>query len=184
MKHIKKFENYSLRSEYPNMFEPIKPEDEPQSVPGFEIGTIDPEDDEVYTDPYGNIKFNEKSEKDRYEDFKRVTRERNFYETPEEIVINKKKLYHDFIMSIYNPIKHFKEFFNNEILGKYIYGVTDFMNDIEIEGVVEKLSYIFTGNSVLISAKIQNCNKKIDETMLKETVTIDKLKSSSNKYNL
>jgi len=42
MKYIKNFE--SIRSEYPDMFAPTKPEDEPKLVPGFEDGTIDPED--------------------------------------------------------------------------------------------------------------------------------------------
>jgi len=182
MKYIAQFD--SFRDEYPGMFEPVKPEDEPQSVPGFEGGTIDPDDDEVYTDPYGNVKFNEKSEKEQYDDFKKITRERNFYETPEETMIDTTKLYHDFIMSIYSPNKHYMEFIKPEILGKYIYGVKDFIKDITIEGEVEDINFYFSGNNAIISVKIKNSDSKMNDTLLVDPITIDKLKSSASKYNL
>ena len=182
MKYIKQFEGF--REEYPGMFGPVKPEDIPQTVPGFEGGTIDPEDDEVYTDPYGNIKFSDKSDKERYEDFKTITRERNIYETPDEIIINLKKLYHDFIMSIYNPNKHYMEFVNDELIGKYVCDVKDFMKDENIEGVVQKIEYNFNDNFSILSFKLKNSDSNINDNVASDIITIDKLKSSSSKYNL
>lgn len=184
MKYIKTFE--SIREEYPGMFEPIKPEDEPQNVPGFETGTIDPEDDEVYLDK-GKPYFDEKSDKERYEDFKKITTERNIKETPETIEINLKKLYHDFIMSIYNPHKHYKQFVNNYLLNKYISkGAYDIMSDDNdnIEGLIEKIYYSFSDSSPILNLSIKNSNVKIDNLFTHNIVVIDKIKTTSYKYNI
>ena len=66
----------------------------------------------------------------KYEDFKKITTERNIKEYPDRIEINLKKLYHDFYMSIYNSTKHYKKFVNNLLLGNYISkGAYNIMSD-------------------------------------------------------
>lgn len=185
MNYIKKFE--SFRSEYPDMFEPLEKEDIPEYVPGFEDGTIDPDDDEVYLDDNGKFLFSNMSDKEKYQDFLKLTRKRNIKETSDKIEINIKKLYHDFIMSIYNPNKHYKNFINNELLYKYVSdGVIDIMSDNneQITGVIQKISYYFTDNMSLLSVKIKDSNIDIDNTLVRDVVTIDKIKSGASKYNL
>ena len=185
MKKLKNFENF--REEFPHMFEPKKPEDEPQEVPGFEDGTIDPEDDEIYLDDYGKPLLSSMSEKDRYEDFKKITTERNIKEDEYTIEINLNKLYHDFIMSIFNPNKHYKEFVNKYLLGNYISkGAYDIMseNSDNIEGIVEKVGYYFSDNSPILSLKLKDVNVQMDNLFTHSVIIIDKAKSNSHKYNL
>lgn len=186
MKYIKKFENYDLRGEYPGMFEPEKEEDLPQSVPGFESGTIDPEDDEVYHNLHSD--FNEISEKELYEKFKIVTKERNFIESSTEIKINIKKLYHDFYMSIYSPNKHYLKFLKDELMGKYISNsVIDIMGDINIKysGVINKIKCQYVNHSALVSVKLEGVDElDIENSLCDSIITIDKMKTQTNKYNL
>jgi len=180
MKYLKKFENYDLRGEYPDMFEPRTEEDEPQIVPGFEDGTIDPDDDEVY-----HIS-SEVSEKEQYENFKKITKERNFKETNNEIIINIHKLYHDFYMSIYNPNKHYSKFLREEIIGKYISdGVIDFMTDIKYHGIIKGLNFQYINESALVSAELVGIDElKYENSICMNIITIDKLKTNANKFNL
>jgi len=184
IKKFKEFENYDLRGEYGDIFEPMKEEDMPQDVPGFESGTIDPEDDEVYHNLHSD--FNELSEKELYEKFKIVTKERNFKETKNEIKINISKLYHDFIMSIYNPNKHYSKFLREEIIGKYISdGVIDFMTDIKYYGIIKGLNFQYVNESALVSAELVGIDElKYENSMCNNIITIDKLKSNANKFNL
>jgi len=179
MKHLKKFDNYSLSSEYPDMFEPEKEDDIPKCVPGFDGGTIDPDDD-------GDTIYNEKSEKEQYEDFKKLVKERNFTETSTEIEINIKKLYHDFYMSIYNPNKHFKEFLYNEIIGKYLLdSVVDFMSGQVYSGIVKKIGYQFDTYSALVAVEFENnTDLQLDNSLCSSVIIIDKLKSVTNKFNI
>lgn len=184
MKHLKNFENYDLRGEYGDIFEPRKEEDMPQSVPGFETGTIDPEDGEVYHHLDSN--FSEISEKEQYENFKEVTKERNFIETKDEIKINISKLYHDFYMSIYNPNKHYSKFLRDEIMGKFVSdGVIDFMTDIKYYGVIKGLKFQYVNESALVSAELEGIEDlKYENSMLSNIITIDKLKTKTSKFNL
>lgn len=187
MKFIKKFDNYSIRSEYPGMFEPIKPEDLPQTVPGFESGTIDPDDDEIYLDDDGKPLFSKKSEKEQYEDFKKITTERNIKENSEKIEINLKKLYHDFYMSIYNANKHYKKFVNDLLLGKYISkGAYDIIsvNYDNIEGIITDIKIMFLDYSPAINLKIKDVDVDMDNIFTHDIVIIDKIKSTASKYNI
>ena len=174
-----------------NMFEPIKPEDEPQEVPGFK-GTIDPEDDEVYHDI--DPMFDKKSEKEQYETiFLKLVKERNFVETPTEIKINLRKLAHDYCMSIYHASKHLKKFLNDELRGKYISeGFVDVMNSEpddksagNIQGIIEKVISIIFDNrcDALINLKVKGSNINKDDTICTESI-IDKRKSMINKFSL
>jgi len=191
MRYIKNFE--SIREEYPGMFEPIKPEDEPQEVPGFDRGTIDPEDDEVYHDI--DPMFDEMSEKERYETiFLKLVKERNFIETPTEIKINLRKLAHDYCMSISHASKHLKKFLNDELRGKYITkGFVDVMNsepDDEIagniEGIIENVISVNIDNqcSALINLKVKDSNIDKDNTICTDSITIDKKKTMFNRFSL
>ena len=72
MKYLKYFE--SIRDEYPGMFAPRKPEDMPQTVPGFEGGTIDPNDDYIYQDSETGVPNNPRTDKERYQDFLKIGR--------------------------------------------------------------------------------------------------------------
>jgi len=184
MKYLKKFENYDLRGEYGDMFEPRKEEDIPQDVPGFESGTIDPEDDEVYHNLHSD--FNELSEKELYEKFKIVTKERNFVETKDELKINISKLYHDFYMSIYNPNKHYSKFLRDEIIGKFISdGAVDFMTDIKYSGVIKGLKFQYVNESALVSVELDGVEElKFENSMCSKIITIDKLKTTASKFNL
>lgn len=187
MKYLKTFER--LRDEYPGMF----PEPEiPESVPGFEMGTIDPEDDEVYLDDEGKPLFSEKSEKELYEDFKKITKERNFEETSDEIKINIKRLYQDFCISIYNCDKHFRKFVDNELIGRYIskgfkrYNFeTPEITYIPMEGIIEKVLYHLESFDCegSINLKLKDI-KFSDDTTCESIIIIDKLKSSASKYGI
>jgi len=175
MIYLKYFED-SIKDEFPGMFEPEKYE--PEVVPGFENGTIDPEDDEPWD-------HNEKSEKQLYkEDFLPLVRERNFQEDEDEIIINIKKLWEDFMMSIYAAPKHFKIFLNKELTGKYISsGFIDLLTQEPFEGTIEGIGYLFDGNSCFISFKLKGHPKR-EDGYCEEYITIDKLKSTANNYNL
>lgn len=186
MKYIKSFE--SIRDEFPGMFPPEKEEDLPQTVPGFELGTIDPDDHEIYNfEGDGHI---QKSDAESYKTFLKITKERNFIETPTEIKINLKQLYHDFYMSIYNHYKHFKKFLNDELLGKYVSDgfFSIFTNDDNepedfFQGIIEKISIIFDGHSAFVNFKLKN-QAYSENNMCGHFITIDKIKSNANKYNL
>jgi len=177
MKHIQKFENL-FRSEYPDMFEPRKPEDEPQDVPGFESGTIDPEDDDIYD----NI-----SDKERYETiFLKLVKERNFEETTDEIKINLHKLGQDYCMSIYQATKNLRKFLKDELIGKYITdGFVDVMKDNDVRGIIEDIIFINIDSDCdsLINFKLKNI-PRTENTVCQNIITIDKKKSIEGKYNL
>lgn len=181
MKYIKSFE--SIRDEYPGMFEPRKPEDEPQSVPGFESGTIDPDDDVVYGDIYGAV-----SEAEEYKTFIKVTKERNFIETKDEIKINLKRLYHDFMMSIFNCNKHYRKFLNDELICKYVSdGFTNMFDDEKLgdyKGIIEKIYIMFDGDSAFVNFDLKGHEKSEDTTFCENIITIDKVKSMASKYNI
>ena len=179
IKKFKEFENYDLRGEYGDIFEPRKEADIPQSVPGFEYGTIDPDDDE---DPI----YGDKTEKEQYENFKEIIKERNFKETNDEIIINIHKLYYDFIMSIYNPNKHYSKFLREEIIGKYISdGLIDIMIDEKYSGIIKGLNFQYVNESALVSAELVGIDElKYENSMCNDIITIDKIKSNANKFNL
>jgi len=162
------FINEGIKDEFPGMFPPETYTLE--TVPGFESGTIDPEDDEIW----GN---NEKSEKELYQDFLKVTKERNFKETSKKITINLKRLYEDFYMSIYNPRKHFKKFLDKELINKYI------SSGFDHEGIIKKIIYVFDDYSTWLELEIENV--EYDDTLFCENfITIDKFRTTTNKYNL
>jgi len=170
----------SIKDEFPGMFAPEKEEDKPQVVPGFEDGTIDPDDTEPWE--FGGKIYN--ADSDKYEKFIKITKERNFKETPTKLIINLKRLYHDFYMSIYNPTKHFKKFIDKELIGKYISsGYNDMMDDTIFEGIIEKVEYTFDTYSAFLELKLKN-QKKPKYAVCSEIITIDKVKSTANKYNL
>lgn len=181
MKHLKTFE--SIRDEFPGMFEPRKPEDRPKSVPGFEGGTIDPDDDDVYGD-------DNTSDKERYKTFLKVVKERNFEETENEIKVNLKRIDQDYCMSIYNYNKHMLKFLNEELSGMYIAdGLINVMNDFNIEGIIEEIVISYHNGfdySDLFNMRIKQARGQgtSDDWVCMETLTIDKIKSSANKYNL
>jgi len=177
---ITKFKLFEdIRDEFPGMFEPRKVEDEPQIVPGFEGGTIDPNDDEEWN--IGGKKY--KTGKESYIDFLKTTKERNFKESDKFIQINIKKLYHDFIMSIYNPKNHFTKLIDDELINKYIVNsISDYDGGI-YNGIVTDINYIFNGNSVFLEITLKD--QKLPNLVYNENIiTIDKVKSSANKYNL
>ena len=181
MKHIKTFE--SIRDEYPEMFAPKKPEDEPQEVPGFEGGTIDPEDDDRWRD-------SKKSDKDVYQDFLKITRERNIQETEDEIIINMKRLWNDFLMTIYDSQKHYKKFLRDELVGKYISkGYINLLSGdlskkyVEYEGIIKEIGFIFDGESCFEEFQLEG-HKRIKNGFVEDFITIDILESDASKYNL
>jgi hypothetical protein len=174
MKHLKYFE--SIRDEFADMFAPRKPEDEPQEVPGFEGGTIDPDDDCWRDD--------KTSDKDVYQDFLKVTKERNFQETEDEIIINIKRLWEDFLMTIYNSKKHYKKFLRGELVDRYVSkGYKDIMTDEPYEGIIRFVGFFFDGDSCFVEFQLKD-HKKIKNGFVEKFITIDKLKSEANKYNL
>jgi hypothetical protein len=186
MKYIKSYE--SIRDEYPGMFPPKKEEDIPQTVPGFELGTIDPDDNEPYNfKGDGHI---EKSDAESYKTFLKVTKERNFIETSTEIKINIKRLYQDYYMSIYNYHKHFRKFLNDELLGKYVSDgfFSIFTNDNNepdkfFQGVIERIYIIFQEDYAFINFKLKN-QEYSEDNMCGDFITIDKIKSTANQYNI
>jgi len=183
MKYIKSFE--SIKSEFPVMFAPIKPEDEPQQVPGFESGTIDPSDDEFYNfEGKGNIQI---SDAESYIKFLKITKERNFIETSDEIKINIKKLYEDFYMTVFNNRTYFKQFLESELIGKYVSdGYLNMFDDKthgNYKGIIEKVYIMYDGYSAFVNFDLKN-QKLDDGAFCENVITIDKLKSSANKYNL
>lgn len=175
MRYIKSFE--SIRNEYPDMFAPRDPRDEPQPVPGFEDGTIDPNE----------TRKNSKgiSEKDRYKDFLKITRERNVQETEDETIINMKRLWHDFYMSIYESKEHYMSFVRRELIGKYISkGYRDILfNNINYEGIIKEIIFNFDDDNCYEEFQL-NCQKWIKSGYCENFITLDKLKSDANKYNL
>ena len=168
-----------FRSEYPDMFEPRKPEDEPQYVPGFESGTIDPEDDDAYE--------NHDSDKERYETiFLKLVKERNFVETPTEIKINLRQLAQDYCMSIYHATKNLRKFLKDELIGKYVsHGFVDIMKDNDVKGIIEDIVFVNIDSEcdVIINLKLKNISKS-ENTACHNIITIDKKKSIEGKYNL
>lgn len=185
MKYIKNFE--SIRDEFPGMFEPRKKEDLPQVVPGFETGTIDPEDDEVYDfKGDGNIRI---SDAESYKKFIEVTKERNFIETNSEIKINIRRLFHDFYMSITNSRKHFIKFINKELIGKYISNGFYFDNivsndsKLNLQGIIEKVYIMFDDDLAFINLKLRNQDFS-DYNGCENIIILDKKKSTADKYNL
>lgn len=170
----------SIRDEYPEMFAPRKPEDEPQVVPGFESGTIDPNDDE----PYDILGDEGKSDKERYQDFLKITRERNFQETEDKIVINIRRLWYDFYMTIYEARKHFSKFLIELLIGQYISkGYRDLLTDIKHEGIIEKIGFEFDGDNCFVGFKLKN-QPLVKNGFCEDFITIDKLKSNVEKFNL
>jgi len=155
MKHLKYFES-----------------EEFDFVPGFENGTIDPEDPD---------------EKQDYIRFLKITKERNFVESDNEIKINLKRLYNDFNMSIYMHTKHFKNFLNNELIGKYISdGFMNIMTNEYYEGIIKKIYISYDNdfkNSVFINLALENLTFD-DDDFCKNIISINKIKSTANKYNL
>ena len=185
MKYIKTFE--SIRDEYPGMFEPRKPEDEPKPVPGFEDGTIDPNDDEAWRDDQRN-NGELVSDKDRYKDFLKITRERNFQETEDETIINMKRLWYDFYMSIYEAKEHYMEFVKRELIGRYISkGYRDLMTDAHYEGIIKEIIFNFDGDRCYEEFQfttIQGGGNWIKNGFCENIITLDKMKEAANKYNL
>jgi len=192
MKYIKKFENY-IQNDFEGMFAPKAPEDEAQSVPGFELGTIDPDDDEIFDfgENSGEIKI---SEAESYKTFLKVVKERNFEETEDEIKINVHKLGQDYCMSIYSPTKHINKFLNDELKGMYISkglydimekNVEDVNNFTPIEGIIESIKVHYYNNQcdAFFNLKLKG-SPYSEDTMCNNIIIIDKLKSEANKYNL
>jgi len=190
MKYINNFENFE--SEYSGMFAPKSPEDEPESVPGFELGTIDPDDDEIYDfgENSGEIKI---SEAESYKTFVKIVKERNFEETKTEIKINLHKLGQDYCMSIYNASAHLNDFLNNELKGKYIYkGFIDIMEDVPdsdsftfIEGTIESINANYNNNQCDAFFNIKLKDKPFSKnTMCNNIIIIDKVRTELNKFNI
>jgi len=187
MKYLKTYDN--LSEEFP--IEPRKPEDEPQSVPGFELGTIDPDDDEIYDfgENFGEIKI---SEAESYKTFLKVVKERNFKEDKDFITINMSRIGEDYCMSIYNFNKHLKKFLNEELKGKYVSnGFRHIIQDKEYEGIIDNVVLVYVDGfkcSVLFSLKLEGVEYD-DDFCCDKFITIDKFKSSdvwkdSNKFNI
>ena len=173
MKYIKHFES-NIGEEYGI------PPPEIESVPGFEGGTIDPEDDDAYEDLDGVLK----SDKERYQDFLKITKERNFKETEDELIINIYRLWHDFYMSIYENEKHYKSFLRKELIGKYIsQGYFDILTGKVYTGIIDGVGFIFDDELCIVSFRLRNL-PITNNGCCKKHITIDKLKSDANKYNL
>ncbi len=181
---VNKFEEFVLlqtegiRSEFPGMF--ATNTYTPETVPGFEDGTIDPEDNDIYDG---------ESDKERYKDFLKITKERNIKETNNEIIINLKRLCEDFYMTIYNSSEYIKEFLNPLLLGMYIsdgfgeiYNSDDY-DDVIIEGIIEDIRYMFDDYSTFVDLKLKNSDFSNILTT-NHTITLDKVKSEVVKYNL
>ena len=174
MKYIKTFE--SIREEYADMFGSLSAKGSPQAVPGFE-GAIDPNDDEIW----GN---NKKSEKKMYQDFLKITKERNFEETEDEIVINMKRLWHDFYMTIYNAKDPYMDFVKKELLGKYLSkGYRDLLTGKLYEGIINRIVFNFDGDSCYVEFQL-NGQEWIKDGFCEEFITIDILESDASKYNV
>lgn len=182
-KVITKFSDFqmfeSIRDEYPGMFNPRKPEDEPQSVPGFENGTIDPDDDDVG----GGGWLPSVSDKERYQDFLKIIKKRNIKETKNQIIINLKRLWHDFYMSIYNPQKYYRNFLIKELVGKYVSkGFKGIMDEKNYKGIIEDIEFNFDDDSCYINLKLEDQPKNLN--FCEDFITIDKMKTDAKQYNL
>jgi hypothetical protein len=166
----------SIRDEFPGMFAPRKEKDYPKNVPGFESGTIDPEDEVPYNDGV--------SDYESYKKFLIVTRKRNMKETDTEIIINLKRLYEDFYMSIYNSREHFRTFLKKELVGKYISkGFEDIVHDIKCEGIIDSVHIMFDDYSAFVNFTLKG-QAFSEYASCKNKIVIDKIKSEANKYNL
>ena len=182
MKFIKTFED-SFRDEYPGMFAPEKEEDKPQLVPGFESGTINPEDTKPWE--FNGVVYEPESYK--YKEFLKIVKERNFQDTKDEIIIDLKRLSQDYCMSIYNWTKHIREFLKDELVGKYISkGFKNILTDENIEGIVDDVIFFYVSSHdcmAFFNLKIKN-RKLDDNESCDNLIVIDKIKSLTNKYNL
>lgn len=179
MKHIKTFED-SFYDEFPGMF---SEKEEIEYVPGFESGTIDPEDTNGYE--IDGIKYEPESE--LYKKFLNIVKERNFKETSNEIIINLKGVSQDYCMSIYNWSKHLKIFLKEQLIGKYISkGFENILTDEKIEGIITDIVQIYiNGHDCMAFYSLIIKDKKFNEdNSCKDIIVIDKIKSNSNKYNL
>jgi hypothetical protein len=179
MKYIKNFE--SIRDEYSGMFH-SEPE-EIESVPGFDDGTIDPDDNEDYE--IDGIKYDSGTKE--YKKFLKIVKERNFEETPTEIKVNLNRIGQDYCMSIYNYPKHLIKFLNDELIGKYVSdGFGNIMNDDNIEGVIKRVALTYhdsfhcSNHFTLRLIDVPNS----EDNYCSSFITIDKTKSDANKYNL
>jgi hypothetical protein len=178
MKYLKKFEN--LREEFP--IEPRKPEDEPQLVPGFESGTIDPEDDASWN--FYGVEY--ESGVEMYKKFLKIVKERNFKENKDEIIIDLRGIGYDYCMSIYQANKHMVDFLNNELKGKYISkGFKNIMTEKTSEGIIEEVILFYSSGDCSTIFNLKLKNEKYDKDyMCERFIIIDKIKSNANKYNL
>jgi len=180
---ITKFKLFeSIRDEYADMFAPRKPEDMPQSIPEFQDGTIDPDDDEPWSEIHMKNKTNDKIIYEK--EFLPLTKKRNFEETEDEIIINMTRLWHDFYMSIYGAKDHYMEFVRNELLGKYISkGYRNILTDEHYEGIINRIVFNFDGDSCFEEFQL-NGQSWIENGFCEEFITIDILKTDANKYNV
>jgi hypothetical protein len=172
-----------IRDEYPGMFVPRNAEDLPQEVPGFEGGTIDPDDDYSYKSDDEDIPM---TDKERYEKFLEVTRKRNIQETDDEIIINLKRLGEDFCMTVYSPTRYLRDFLNKELKGKYVSkGHINLRGDEDTPnpGFIEKVSVTYDDFTAFVEFELKD-QKKDELDFCESKITIDKFKSTVNKYNL
>lgn len=164
MKYLKKFEG--IKSEFPGMF--AEDNYTPETVPGFEDGTIDPSDE---------------SDKDRYEDFKKIIIDRNIKEDNKTITINMKRLGEDFYMSIMNASKYLSEFLLELLIGKYIIkGYKDVLKHNQITGIISDISAFYDDYTAFVSLIINN--KYFEYGICDKIIVIDKIKSEAGKFNL
>jgi len=98
-------------------------------------------------------------------------------------------------MSIYNFPKHLRKFLENELIGKYISkGLVDVMSEnvtsednTQVQGIIRKILFYSIDNydcSVLMNFDVYSKDHAIKNTVVLDTITIDKLKSATHKYNL
>jgi len=166
----------SIRDEFPGMFEPRTAWDIPESVPGFEDGTIDPEDDDIH---------NGKSDKERFQEFLKVVKERNIKENENEIFINLTNLWQDFNITIFDARKYFREFLSKELIGKYItHGFKNIEEQEEhYQGTIKEIVILFDGENAYIDLALKEIDCS-DLNFCEDVITIDKTKTAANKYNL
>lgn len=182
MRHLKKFED-SFYDEFPFVERPASPD----SVPGFEDGTIDPYDDEEYE----ILGKKYKSGKQEYEKFLKIIKQRNFQETKEYITINIEGIVNDYCMSIYNYKEHIMKFLKEELIGKYIIeGFKNILTDETYQGIIEDVICLYINDfdcSMFFSLELKNQNIGNSyglDISCNSTIKIDKMKTDSNKYNL
>ena len=167
MKYLKRFEDVQLETQEDGKIDP--------GIPGFETGGYDPEDSD---------------ETEIVKQIYKATYERNFIDKGDFIEVNMNRLYDDFYNHIYNCDKYYKIFLRDKLVGKYVCaGIVNIMEDDEKpEGIIDQVGFqMYTDDDryhrMLVTPKFKG-QPRNDDLLMQEKITIDKIKSNSEKFGI